>query len=97
MIQSSNLERNTIVLNESFSTYMITLGLVQSAIVDTFHIGTGILGVIYYWPYFFLSVYMAKKFPLKGLFGTVLCIMALQINMGCNVLAPRSQFDYYSY
>ena len=75
MIQSSNLERNTIVLNESFSTYMITLGLVQSAIVDTFHIGTGILGVIYYWPYFFLSVYMAKKFPPKGLVGAAFCIV----------------------
>lgn len=79
MFESSKLERDTFFVNESFVaslfTYLIALGGVQSSIVNTFHIGTGILGVIYYWPYFFLSVYMAKKFPPKGLVGTAFCIV----------------------
>jgi len=79
MIQSANLERDTVVVNESFLTsqftYLITLGVVQSSIVNTFHDVVSFFGITAYWPYFFLSVYMAKKFPPKGLVGTVFCIV----------------------
>lgn len=79
MIGSSNIQRDNVVVNEPFLKspfiYLIALGLVQNAIIDTFHGVTGILGVISYWPYFFLSVYMAKKFPPKSLIGAVFCIV----------------------
>lgn len=79
MIESSNLERNTIVVNEPFLQspfiYLIALGGVQSSIVDTFHDVVSFLGFTAYWPYFFLSVYMAKKFPPKGLVGAAFCIV----------------------
>ncbi len=75
MSEYSNLERDNIVCDESFLKslliYLITLGGIQSAIVDIFHSAISIFGIVAYWPYFFLSVYMAKKFPPKGLFGAV--------------------------
>jgi hypothetical protein len=41
MIESSNLERDTVVVNESFLKslfiYLITLGGIQTAMVDIFH------------------------------------------------------------
>lgn len=79
MSEGSKTTSDVIVFDESYQKtlflYLISLGGVQSSIVNTFHIGTGILGVIYYWPYFFLSVYMAKKIPPKGLVGTAFCIV----------------------
>ena len=79
MTEGSNLERDTVVVNESFLKllfiYLITLGGIQSAIVDIFHSAISFFEFVAYWPYFFLSVYMAKKFPPKGLFGAVFCIV----------------------
>ena len=70
MTESSNPASDSIVFNLAFlrplTDYLIALGIVQSSIVNTFQIGMGIFGVVVYWPYFFLSVFMAKKFGLKG-------------------------------
>jgi len=67
MIESSNLERDNIVCDESFLKslfiYLITLGGIQTAMVDIFHSAISFFEFVAYWPYFFLSVYMAKKFP----------------------------------
>jgi hypothetical protein len=77
MTESSNSASDSIVCDESFLKslliYLITLGGIQSAIVDIFHSAISIFGIVAYWPYFFLSVYMAKKFPPKCLFGAVFC------------------------
>ena len=79
MSEDSKSTSDVIFFDESFQKplllYLILLGAVQSAIVDAFHNVTGLLGAISYWPYFFLSVYMAKKLPPKGLVGAVICIV----------------------
>lgn len=77
MTESSNSASDGIDFNVAFlkplTDYLIALGIVQGSIVNTFQIGMGIFGVVVYWPYFFLSVYMAKKIPPKGLIGSLFC------------------------
>ena len=79
MTESSNSASDSIVCDESFLKslliYLITLGGIQSAIVDIFHSAISIFGVIAYWPYFFLSIYMAKNFSPRSLFSVVFCIV----------------------
>jgi len=77
--QSLNLKKDNILSDESFLKsvfiYLITFGGIQSAIVDIFHSTISIFGVIAYWPYFFLSIYMAKNFSPRSLFSAVSCIV----------------------
>jgi hypothetical protein len=77
MTESSNSASDSIIFNVAFlkplTDYLIALGIVQSSIVNTFQIGMGIFGVVFYWRYFLLSVYMAKKIPPKGVIGSLFC------------------------
>jgi hypothetical protein len=95
MIESSKLVRNNIVFDKSFAKplfdYLISLGILQSSIVNTFDIAVGNLQVIVYWPYFFLSVYMAKKVPLKGVVGSLCCIVICSV-LGALISAYGRRF-----
>jgi hypothetical protein len=70
MTEGSNLERDTVVVNESFLKslliYLITLGGIQSAIVDIFHSAISIFGIVAYWPYFFYQFIWQKNSHLKA-------------------------------
>lgn len=95
MNESLNLVNNNIVFEKSFAKplfdYLIALGTLQSAIVNTFHLITGNFDVIFYWPYFFLSVYMAKRVPPNGVMGTLCCIAICSV-LGALISAYDSRF-----
>ena len=79
MSEGSKTTSDVIVFDESYQKtlflYLISLGGIQSAIVNIFHSAISFFEIAAYWPYFFLSVYMAKKFPPKGLIGAVFCLV----------------------